>query len=359
MELQLPSSPRRDMVMKAPSKHPPVPPLFKAGELSSGRQWENDKRLVEGELSSGRQGENDKRLVEGELSSGRQGENDKRLVEGELSSGRQGENDKRLVEGELSSGRQGENDKRLVEGELSSGRQGENDKRLVEGELSSGRQGENDKGGVEGEGNGEHWFFNMKVHHPPSHNYAPSQPQPRKNHHLDPVRQTKASRGHAKKSREQSRATCNQGRAAKPLVNRHRKLGAIDTPSPTIPSPAELREQIDIQTARSIGDSLIFHNIPERCEDTPEAEVVKFCQDYLVGRRRINHVHFGHVHKMEDRFGKDAPITARFTLTMPGPADQPDEEKYQPLPYIPPVPRRKLPILRGKNRRQTVYSADL
>ena len=51
-------------------------------------------------------------------------------------------------------------------------------------------------------------------------------------------------------------------------MNRHRKLEAISTPS-----PAELREQIEIQTARSIGDSLIFHNIPERCDDTPEAEV--------------------------------------------------------------------------------------
>ncbi|KAL8615633.1 hypothetical protein ACOMHN_026623 [Nucella lapillus] len=183
--------------------------------------------------------------------------------------------------------------------------------------------------------NEEEWFFNMKVHRtqePRNVNDVPSSPRKQ----LDPV---KISR---KASREQTKSRD----AAKPLFRRSRKLDALH-----FPSPAELKEQIDTQTARSIGDSLIFHNIPERCENTPEAEVVKFCQDYLVGRG-IEHVQFGHVHKMEPRFSREAPIAARFSLILPPPVDQPEVEKYQPVPYIPPLPKRsRLPNLKMKSKK--------
>ena len=81
-------------------------------------------------------------------------------------------------------------------------------------------------------------------------------------------------------------------------------------------------------------------------------QVVRFCQDYLVGRR-IKHVQFGHVHKMEQRFAKDAPIAARFRLSLPAQADQSETQKYQPLPYIPPVAKRRLPVLTDRSRRKT------
>ena len=87
-------------------------------------------------------------------------------------------------------------------------------------------------------------------------------------------------------------------------------------------------------------------------------QVIQFCQDYLVGKR-IKHVKFGHVHKMEQRFAKDAPIAARFTLTMAGQNDESETEKYQPLPYIPPIPKRRLPrVLKTKTKRKAQYAAD-
>ena len=128
-------------------------------------------------------------------------------------------------------------------------------------------------GDMDCEEDGE-WFFNMKVHHPPHQTSPPGLTSPRRQtlKHLDhaPAKAGKASRHGHKTPREQTKTSRDHGggEAGKPLFNRHRKLEAMATPS-----PAELREKIDIQTARSIGDSLIFHNIPERCEDTPEAEV--------------------------------------------------------------------------------------
>ena len=113
----------------------------------------------------------------------------------------------------------------------------------------------------------ERWFFNMKVHSPPAHNYPHPQ---RRAKQLGPMsRVSRGGRG------SQVRTSRDQGRAAKPLFNRHRKLEAMATPS-----PAELRKQIETQAARSIGDSLIFHNIPQRREGAPEAEVARQIIDF-------------------------------------------------------------------------------
>ncbi|XP_076471934.1 uncharacterized protein LOC143301498 [Babylonia areolata] len=213
----------------------------------------------------------------------------------------------------------------------------------------------------------EEWFFNMKIHDShPGAAPSPSPRSPRKPKQLDPVTvkphhhhrpKAKASggtkAGQGRISRDQGRTSRDGGRPQFRGKGRAGKLQSLCTPS-----PAELREQIDLQTARSIGDSLIFHNIPERSNDTPEDEVVKFCQDYLVGHRRVKHVQFGHVHKMEPRFAKNAPIAARFTLLLPPSADQPEAEKYQPLPYIPAVPKRRLPLLKTKSRRKAQYNVD-
>ena len=75
--------------------------------------------------------------------------------------------------------------------------------------------------------------------------------------------------------------------------------------------------------------------------------MVRFCQDYLVGRRKIKDVQFGGVHKMEQRFARDAPIAARFSLS-PVHVALPDTDKYNPLPYVPQLPKRRLPIHKVK-----------
>nr|KAG5690772.1 hypothetical protein BaRGS_013062 [Batillaria attramentaria] len=183
------------------------------------------------------------------------------------------------------------------------------------------------------------WFFNMKV-------------QPETPRQLDPM--IRPSRQH----KALSRTPRDVGNAGKPLFTRHRKLASIKKGDVTTPSPADLRKEIDYQTSRSIGDSLIFHNIPERCEDTPEEEVVTFCRDYLVGRRGINHLRFGEVHRMEQRFDKEGPITARFSLVLPPKPDQSGSERLQPLPWIPAIPKRKLPVLnktKAAGKRKTRY----
>jgi hypothetical protein len=85
--------------------------------------------------------------------------------------------------------------------------------------------------------------------------------------------------------------------------------------------------------------------------------VVRFCQNYLVGPK-TKHVQFKHVHKMEDRFGKDAPIAARFRVVAPPSpqtTDQSEEPTYNPVPYVP-QHRRRLPELKKLRKRNVRQS---